>query len=152
MAQLIPGTIFKTPGFSTRDLPYGFGVSAEEIIQKNYKDNAKLGFIRLMVWNFYVIVTSTITDNFSQTKIVFYRCECACGTSTHSWSMIFWISLQEIKSEFLCSKVVTYENDSLSNLRNAQHDRHTNEPTNKRTSTSTEQPVHNMKMNKMKII
>ena len=49
MAQLIPGTIFKTPGFSTRDLPYGFGVSAEEIIQKNYKDNAKLGFIRLMV-------------------------------------------------------------------------------------------------------
>ena len=49
MAQLIPGTIFKTPGFSTRDLPYGFGVSAEEIIQKNYKDNAKLGFVRLMV-------------------------------------------------------------------------------------------------------
>jgi hypothetical protein len=48
MAQLIPGTIFKTPGFSTRDLPYGFGVSAEEIIQKNYKDNAKLGFVRLM--------------------------------------------------------------------------------------------------------
>ena len=52
MAQLIPGTIFKTPGFSTRDLPYGFGVSAEEIIQKNYKDNAKLGFIRLMVSRF----------------------------------------------------------------------------------------------------
>ena len=51
MAQLIPGTIFKTPGFSTRDLPYGFGVSAEEIIQKNYKDNAKLGFVRLMVSN-----------------------------------------------------------------------------------------------------
>ena len=53
MAQLIPGTIFKTPGFSSRDLPYGFGVSAEEIIQKNYKDNAKLGFIRLMVRFFF---------------------------------------------------------------------------------------------------
>jgi hypothetical protein len=28
--------------FSKRDLPYGFGVSAEEIIQKNYKVNSTI--------------------------------------------------------------------------------------------------------------